>query len=90
MCGHFTSLFNKGKSDISSLCRSVDRCWSSTRKTPSSMALHPGLRRHSGVPLLVIAKNQGPPRHAHGGEALRPPAESYVTEAIRAGAPRMA
>jgi hypothetical protein len=44
----------------------------------------------SGVPLLVIAKNQGPPRHAHGREALRPPAESYVTEAIRAGAPRMA
>jgi hypothetical protein len=40
----------------------------------------------SGVPLLVIAKNQGPPRHAHGREALRPPAESYVTEAIRAGA----
>jgi hypothetical protein len=33
----------------------------------------------SGVPLLVIAKNQGPPRHAYGGEALRPPAESYVT-----------
>ena len=40
----------------------------------------------SGVPLLVIAKNQGPPRHAHGREALRPPAESHVTEAIRAGA----
>jgi hypothetical protein len=41
MRGHFTSLFNKGKSDISSLCRSVDRCWSCTRQDSTFAAGEP-------------------------------------------------
>jgi hypothetical protein len=52
MRGHFTSLFNKGKSDISSLCRSVDRCWSSTRKIPRSLRANQ---------LGILALLQAPP-----------------------------
>ena len=57
MRGHFTSIFNKGKSDISSLCRSVDRCWSSTRKTPA------------GEPIRNSSLLQAPPvATGHSGE----------------------